>query len=88
MQVFCIIYYVLSFAQTIPCVAKLLRTKKSGDYSLLNRLCQYVALIFFTIYIFTNPTSAVVTKVIGVVDLGLLTLENVPILKYFRRKDD
>lgn len=85
MQIFCIIYYVLSFAQTIPCVIKLVRTKSSSDYSLLNRLCQYTALIFFTLYIFTNPSSLLVTKIIGVGDLGLLTLENVLILKYFRR---
>lgn len=79
---FLIAYYVLSFAQSVPCIYKLIRTKSSKDYSLLNRLCQYTALLCFTIYIFTNPTSKPSVEIIGVVDVVLLTIENILILLY------
>lgn len=79
---FLIAYYILSFAQSVPCVYKLIKTKSSKDYSLLNRLCQYIALVCFTIYIFTNSTSTIPVKVIGIIDLLLLTTENILILLY------
>lgn len=82
MTVFLITYYILSFAQSIPCIYKLIKTKSSKDYSLLNRLCQYIALICFTIYIFTNSTSTISVKIIGIVDLLFLTTENFLILLY------
>ncbi len=84
-EIFCIIYYILSMLQTVPCVYKLVKTKSSDDYSLLNRLCQYTALICFTIYICLADTE-VLTKIIGFVDLGLLTLENILILSYRKWK--
>lgn len=82
MTVFLILYYTLSFVQSIPCIYKLIKTKSSKDYSLLNRLCQYSALVFFTVYVFLNPTSTNIVKIIGIIDLGLLTTENIFILIY------
>ena len=90
MQIFCILYYIFSFIQTVPCLYKLIKTKSSKDYSLMNRLLQYLALICFTVYILTNPTSDLITIINGFIDLGLLTLENIFILIYRKgnKKDE
>lgn len=93
MEIFCnvllVLYYIFSFSQTIPCVVKLVKTKKSRDYSLLNRLCQYIALLLLTAYVcFTknwDDCGDVITISLGFVDVALLTLENALILHYYKR---
>lgn len=81
-----IAYYILSMCQSIPFIVKILRTKSSNDFSLLNRLLQYTALLCFTIYL-TLGTDPIIIKIIGYVDLAVLTLENILILKYYKRKE-
>ena len=34
MTIFCTIYYILSYIETIPQIIKLIKTKSSNDYSL------------------------------------------------------
>ncbi len=83
MAVFCTIYYVLSYTYTIPQIAKLLRTKSSNDYSLTMVAMQLVAVISWTLYIFTSVQSIVVY--IGtVIDLLLLFFVDFLILKYYK----
>ena len=60
MAIFCTIYYILSYIQTIPQIAKLLKTKSSNDYSLGMISLQLIALISWSLYIFTSKQSIVV----------------------------
>ena len=85
MAIFCTIYYVLSYIETIPQIVKLLKTKSSNDYSLGMISLQLIALISWSLYIFTSKQSIVVY--IGtIVDLVLLLLVDFLILKYYKFK--
>lgn len=73
MTIFCTIYYVLSYIETLPQIIKLIKTKSSNDYSLGMIFLQLIALISWSIYIFTSQQSIIVY--IGtVIDLVLLFL--------------
>jgi MtN3 and saliva related transmembrane protein len=83
MAIFCTIYYVFSYIQTIPQVIKLLKTKSSNDYSLVMLLLQLIALISWSLYIFTSKQSIIVY--IGtIIDLVLLFFIDFLILKYYK----
>ena len=83
MAIFCTIYYILSYIETIPQIIKLLKTKSSNDYSLGMLSLQLIALISWSLYIFTSKQSVVVY--IGtVIDLVLLLLVDFLILKYYK----
>ena len=85
MAIFCTIYYVLSYIETIPQIVKLLKTKSSNDYSLGMISLQLIALISWSLYIFTSKQSIVVY--IGTItDLVLLLFVDFLILKYYRFK--
>ena len=85
MAVFCTIYYVLSYIQTVPQVIKLIKTKSSNDYSLGMIAVQLIALISWSLYIFTSKQSIVVY--IGtIIDLLLLLFVDFLILKYYKNK--
>ncbi|MBQ7137014.1 MAG: hypothetical protein IJO43_03470 [Bacilli bacterium] len=83
MAVFCIIYYVLSYIERVPQIIKLIKTKSSNDYSLGMISMQLLALISWSIYIFTSEQITIVY--IGtIVDLLLLLLADGLILKYYK----
>ncbi len=83
MTIFCTIYYVCSYVQTIPQIIKLIKTKSSNDYSLGMIALQLVALICWSLYIFTSNQNIVVY--IGtVIDLVLLLIVDFLILKYYK----
>ena len=83
MAIFCTIYYVLSYIETIPQIIKLIKTKSSNDYSLGMISLQLIALISWTLYIFTSKQSIVVY--IGtIIDLVLLLLIDYLIIKYYK----
>ena len=83
MAIFCTIYYILSYIETIPQIAKLIKTKSSNDYSLGMITIQLIALICWSIYVFTSIQSVIVY--IGtIVDLMLLLLVDFLILKYYK----
>ncbi len=83
MAIFCTIYYILSYIETIPQIIKLLKTKSSNDYSLGMILLQFIALISWSLYIFTSIQSIIVY--IGtIIDLLLLMFVDFLILKYYR----
>ncbi|MBR2712293.1 MAG: PQ-loop repeat-containing protein [Bacilli bacterium] len=85
MTVFCTIYYVLSYIQTIPQIIKLIKTKSSNDYSLLMITIQLIGLICWSLYIFTSNQSVIVY--IGtVIDLLLLLIVDFLIVKYYEFK--
>ena len=82
MEIFCIIYYTLSYIQTIPQIIKLLKTKSSNDYSLMHITIQLIAIICWSIYIFTSKQSILVY--IGTAaDLLLLIFVDILIYKYY-----
>jgi len=87
MAIFCTIYYILSYIETIPQIVKLIKTKSSNDYSLGYVSLQFLALISWSLYIFTSKQHIIVY--IGtIVDLLILMVADFLILKYykFRRK--
>ena len=85
MTIFCTIYYVLSYTQTIPQIIKLLKTKSSNDYSLGMLLIQFIAVTSWTLYIFTSIQSTLV-YIGSIIDLLLLIIVDVLILKYYKHK--
>ena len=85
MTIFCTIYYILSYIETIPQIIKLIKTKSSNDYSLGFVLIQFLALISWSLYIFTSIQSIVVY--IGtIIDLIILIIADFLILKYYKFK--
>jgi len=83
MAIFCTIYYILSYIEAIPQLIKLIRTKSSNDYSLGMISLQLIALISWSLYIFTSKQSIIV-YVGTVIDLLLLLLVDFLILKYYK----
>ena len=87
MAIFCTIYYILSYIETVPQIVKLLKTKYSNDYSLGMISLQLIALISWSLYIFTSKQSIVVY--IGtIIDLVLLLFIDFLIIKYYRFKKE
>ena len=83
MTIFCTIYYVLSYIETVPQIIKLLKTKSSNDYSLGYVLIQFLALISWSLYIFTSNQNIIVY--IGtIIDLIILIIADYLILKYYK----
>ena len=83
MMIFCTVYYVLSYIYSIPQIIKLIRTKSSNDYSLGTIFLKLIALISWSLYIFTSKQNVVVY--IGtVIDLLILFLEDFLILRYYK----
>ena len=60
MAIFCTIYYICSYIQTVPQVIKLLKTKSSNDYSLWQVFLGMIGLISWSIYIFASIQSIIV----------------------------
>ena len=87
MAIFCTIYYILSYIETVPQIVKLLKTKSSNDYSLGMISLQLIALISWSLYIFTSKQSIVVY--IGtIIDLVLLLFIDFLIIKYNKYKKE
>ena len=83
MQLFCVIYYICSYIQTVPQVYKLIKTKSSNDYSLWQMALGFIGITCWSLYIFTSVQGIVVY--IGTVIVLLLTiLVDVLILKYYK----
>jgi MtN3 and saliva related transmembrane protein len=84
MVIFCSIYYILSYIEIIPQIIKLLRTKSSNDYSLVMILLEFIALLSWTLYIFTSNQNLIV-YIGSIVDLLLLVFVDILILKYYKQ---
>ena len=90
MTVFCTIYYIMNYIHSIPQIIKLIKTKSSNDYSLWTISIHLIAIISWTLYVFTSKQNIVVY--IGtVVDLIILLVVDFLILRYYdfkKRKID
>ena len=85
MAIFCTIYYICSYIETVPQIFKLIKTKSSNDYSLVMNTLQLIALICWSLYIFTSKQSVIVY--IGtIIDLVLLLFVDYLIIKYYKFK--
>ena len=82
MTIFCTIYYICSYIQTVPQVIKLIKTKSSNDYSLWQVFLGMAGLICWSIYIFTS-SQAVIVYIGTVIDLVLEFLVVGLILAFF-----
>ena len=83
MAIFCTIYYIFSYIQSIPQIIKLLKTKSSNDYSLGMIIIQLISIISWSLYIFTSKQNIIVY--IGtVIDLLIIILVDVLIFKYYK----
>lgn len=85
MVIFCIIYYILSYIETIPQIIKLIKTKYSNDYNLGIITLQFITLISWSlyIYIFTSIQSIIV-YIRTIVDLLLIFVDFL-ILNYYEK---
>lgn len=70
MAIFCTIYYICSYIQTVPQVIKLIKTKSSNDYSLWQVFLGMIGLICWSIYIFTS-SQAMIVYIGTIIDLVL-----------------
>jgi len=70
MAIFCTIYYICSYIQTVPQVYKLIKTKSSNDYSLWQVFLGMTGLICWSIYIFTS-SQAMIVYIGTIIDLVL-----------------
>ena len=83
MTIFCTIYYILSYIQSVPQIIKLIKTKSSNDYSLGQVILKLIALISWSLYVFTSKQDIVVN--IGTItDLLLVVFVDYLIIKYFK----
>lgn len=82
MAIFCTIYYVCSYIQTVPQVIKLIKTKSSNDYSLWQVFLGMIGLICWSIYIFTS-SQAMIVYIGTIIDLVLEFLVVGLILAFF-----
>ena len=85
MAIFCTIYYICSYIQTIPQVVKLLKSKSSNDYSLWQMFLGMFGLICWSVYIFTSK-QAMIVYIGTVIDLVLEFLVVGLILLFFNFK--
>lgn len=85
MEIFCIIYYVLSYISGIPAIVKLIKTKSSNDYSLSTAWLTIIGVTSWTIYIFSSKQSILVY--IGtVIDEVLVLIQYGLVLRYFKKE--
>ena len=83
MEIFCTIYYICNYIYSIPQIIKLIKTNSSNDYSLGTVSLQLVALVSWTLYIYTSQQSVIVY--IGTaIDLVILLVVDYLILKYYK----
>lgn len=86
MAIFCTIYYILAYAQSIPQIIKLLKTKSSNDYSLGMVTMQFISIVCWSLYVFTSKQSVIVY--IGTIgDLLRLIFVDFLIIKYYKKKN-
>ena len=85
MAIFCTIYYICSYIQTVPQVIKLIKTKSSNDYSLWQVFLGMFGLICWSIYIFTS-SQAMIVYIGTIIDLVLEFLVVGLILAFFNFK--
>lgn len=85
MTIFCTVYYVLAYVETVPQIIKLIKTKSSNDYSLGMVFLQLIALICWTLYIFTSNQNLIV-YVGTAIDLIILLFVDFLIIKYYKFK--
>lgn len=87
MEIFCIIYCICSYISGIPAIIKLLKTKKSNDYSIIEVTITIIGTTAWTIYIFSTEQSILVY--IGtIIDELMILVWNGLVIKYYKFKNN
>lgn len=86
MKIFCIIYYICSYTAAIPAIAKLLKTKSSNDYSLIETCLTLIGTTCWTIYIFSTKQDMILY--IGtMLDQIMYGWWNILVIIYYKREN-
>lgn len=85
MEIFCIIYYVLSYISGIPAIVKLIKTKSSNDYSLSTTWLTIIGVTSWTIYIF-NSKQSILVYIGTAIDEVLVLIQYGLVLRYFKKE--
>lgn len=85
MELFCIVYYICSYIAGIPAIVKLIKTKKSNDYSLAEAIITIVGTTSWTIYIFSTIQSIWVYAGTLLDQVMVLVWDGL-IIKYFKKE--
>lgn len=85
MEIFCIIYYVLSYISGIPAIVKLIKTKSSNDYSLSTTWLTVIGVTSWIIYIF-NSKQSILVYIGTVIDEVLVLIQYGLVLRYFKKE--
>lgn len=84
METFLIIYYVCAYAQTIPQIIKLIRTKSSNDFSLFFLTLQFIANTSWLIYVFVMKME-LVFMIGSSIEYFLTCLNAFLVIHYYKR---
>ena len=87
MEIFCIIYYICSYIVDIPAIIKLIKTKKSNDYSIIESILTIIGVTSWTLYIFSTKQS-ILLYIGTIIDEILILVWYGLVIKYFKRKED
>ena len=82
MAIFCTIYYICSYIQTVPQVYKLIKTKSSNDYSLWQVILGFIGMVCWSIYIFMTD-QALIVYIGTIIDIVLLVFVDILIFVYY-----
>lgn len=83
MAIFCTIYYICSYIQTVPQVYKLIKTKSSNDYSLWHVILGFIGMVCWSIYIFMTD-QALIVYIGTIIDIVLLVFVDILIFVYYK----
>jgi uncharacterized protein with PQ loop repeat len=84
MTIFCTIYYILSYIQTVPQIIKLLKTKSSNDYSLGSITLSLVGMFCWVIYLFTTKQDLIL-YIGAAIDIVLNVLFAILVFAYHKK---
>ncbi len=85
MQIFCIMYYTLSYLQIVPQIFKLTKTKSSNDYSLGQVIIALLAMLSWGVYVFLTPQPTLV-RIGTAIDVSLIIITDIFIFMYYKNK--
>lgn len=83
----CIIYYTISSIKEIPSIVRVLRRKKSLDYSVPGVVMNLISTVAWSIYIYTSKQNMIV-YVGTFTDLVICVIYTVAMLKYHNNENN
>lgn len=84
-KIFAIIYYIYSYTNKIPAIAKAIKTKKTEDYSLSWAVLNMISTVSWTLYILLTDQTFIV-KLGCIIDFVLISTWLILVF-YYKKKD-